>query len=799
MVYPAKYGHPTDFKALDHGGASFSKVFGGRTPALENFLLKRDLMGPCWLRIATPVAATAPLSWCKLEALLEFPKFVKKLADPPPSPPMVVMALSIKTVLNPRSHTHEVVVASAMVQHATRVDGPTAGWERAVNHFTAVRPLGTSVGGNYPYPHDFKDIVRKDPRLARNIEITANERGLLSYFLQRVHQTDPDVIVGHNIYGFDLDVLLTRSFENKIPLWSKLGRLRRSKRPFTGNGSNMANIAASITCGRIIVDTYLSARELMRRTTYSMQALAESELGKQRVHIDPVDVPSMYENAGKIVRLAGHTNTDAHLVLGLMFKLAILPLSKQLTNISGNLWNRSLKGARAERIEYLLMHEFHRLKYVMPEKISWAEKRDKQARGEGDDEDDGGGRRANQSGRKKAAYAGGLVLEPKKGLYDKMVLLLDFASLYPSIIQEYNLCFSTVERHGVVLRPGGAGGGTEEENLPPLPDEGAQKGILPRVIKTIVQRRRQVKGMMKSERNEAKKAQLDIRQMALKLTANSMYGCLGFSGSRFYAKPIAALVTAMGRDTLQRTVEIAENTLNLEVIYGDTDSIMVHTRETDLAKVNVMGTQVVKEVNKLYKELELEIDGVFKSMLLLKKKKYAALTVVQTKGPDGKTVISYKKEVKGLDMVRRDWCPLSKKCGQFVLDRILSGEPCEDVVAAIHEHLTVLCRQMRAKELPLEEFVITKGLNKAPQDYPDAKGQPHLQVALKMLKAGKHVNVSGRLLAAGWSSLARQQQQQPPPPPLLLPPPQQHFRLPPWPAMRDARCAMHCMTDRQTD
>jgi DNA polymerase alpha subunit A len=141
-------------------------------------------MGPCWLRIATPVAATAPLSWCKLEALLEFPKFVKRLADPPPSPPMVVMALSIKTVLNPRSHTHEVVVASAMVQHATRVDGPTAGWERAVNHFTAVRPLGTSVGGNYPYPHDFKDIVRKDPRLARNIEITANERGLLSYFLQ---------------------------------------------------------------------------------------------------------------------------------------------------------------------------------------------------------------------------------------------------------------------------------------------------------------------------------------------------------------------------------------------------------------------------------------------------------------------------------------------------------------------------------------------------------------------------------------------------------------------------------------
>ena len=172
---------------------------------------------------------------------------------------------------------------------------------------------------------------------------------------------------------------------------------------------------------------------------------------------------------------------------------------------------------------------------------------------------------------------------------------------------------------------------------------------------------------------------------------------------------------------------------------------MVHTRETDLAKVNHMGNQVVREVNKLFKELELEIDGVFKSMLLLKKKKYAALTVEQRKNKAGKTEVSYKREVKGLDMVRRDWCPLSKKVSGFVLDRILSGDPCEDVVQQIHEHLTQIAAQMRKDEIDLEQFVVTKGLNKAPNDYPDAKGQPHLQVALKMLKAGKHVNVGDHI------------------------------------------------------
>ena len=133
-----------------------------------------------------------------------------------------------------------------------------------------------------------------------------------------------------------------------------------------------------------------------------------------------------------------------------------------------------------------------------------------------------------------------------------------------------------------------------------------------------------------------------------------MYGCLGFSNSRFFAQPIAALVTAMGRETLQRTVNIAEESVGLDVIYGDTDSIMINTRlsnEDDLPKVKELGEAVKQQVNRLYKTLELEIDGIFRSMLLLKKKKYAAKTVQE--GPNG---ITYGQELKGLDLVRRDWC-----------------------------------------------------------------------------------------------------------------------------------------------
>ena len=127
----------------------------------------------------------------------------------------------------------------------------------------------------------------------------------------------------------------------------------------------------------------------------------------------------------------------------------------------------------------------------------------------------------------------------------------------------------------------------------------------------------------------------------------------------------------MGRETLQRAVDIAQETVGLEVIYGDTYSIMINTRINDpneLKTVEELGDKVKKEVNHLYKTLELEIDGIFRSMLLLKKKKYAAAVTVG-KGPNGEPVCS--KEMKGLDLVRRDWCVQSKDMGRFVLDRTL--------------------------------------------------------------------------------------------------------------------------------
>ena len=772
VVYTARHGFPSTKQC--QGGKSIERIFGAGSSCLELFLLKRKLMGPCWIRIAKPRTINEALSWCTLEVGIEDPKYVSKVPshEAPPTPHLVSMCVSMKTAVNPVTHLHEIVVLSALVHGKVNTEADTTLESEHMQRFTIVRQLGASFGNSHPptFPHDLEQEIKRSK--GAPVITALNERAMLSLFFGRIQNVDPDLLASHNLFGFEFDVLLSRAIANKIPMWSKLGRLRRTKPP---KGINDRDI----TAGRILCDTYKAAKEFLRETSYSLTSLASSQLKFERKDVDPIEVPLFFSSSKEILNIAHHTAVDAMLVQRLMLKLQVVPLTKQLTNLSGNLWSRTIRGARAERIEYLLLHEFHAMKYVLPEKKAFEGAKGRvMAAVEDDDDGKVGGQSRSKS---KAAYAGGLVLEPKKGLYDTYILLLDFNSLYPSIIQEYNLCFTTVEwtkfmdpvspsssssssssamvmtgktkgskgkKKGSASAAGpSADSGVEpeevdddaldedeEENedgivtsgtkaLPPKPDPSLPQGILPRVIKNLVDRRKDVKNMLKKERDPLVKQQLDIRQKALKLTANSMYGCLGFTFSRFYARPIAAMVTAMGREALQQTVDLATNKLGYDIIYGDTDSVMINTNCTDLVEVKKMGHLVMKEVNNLYRSLELDMDGIFKSMLLLKKKKYAAVVIKEENG-----VVTYEKELKGLDLVRRDWCPLSKDTGKFVVDQILSGNPREDIVMAIHDRLEIIAGQVRSGVLPLELFVITKGLNKNPRDYPDCKGQAHLQV-----------------------------------------------------------------------
>ena len=257
VVYPAVYPAPPLEGYAGGVGSTFSHILGAQTAPLEHFLVKRKLMGPQWVRIKAPKLEGTSASWCKLEVNVDDPKAVGRCEEQPPAPTVSTMTVQMKTVVNPKTHAHEVVAVAAALHRGVQLDRATEESRRDMKWFIAVRPLGTSAGDSAAsrLPHDLKQVLGASNMGA--VVTLPNERALLSMLLTRIGAEDPDVLVSHNLFGFDFDVLLTRSIEHKLGLWSKLGRLRKSKMPnMKGRaGSNREGLIASAATGRILADT----------------------------------------------------------------------------------------------------------------------------------------------------------------------------------------------------------------------------------------------------------------------------------------------------------------------------------------------------------------------------------------------------------------------------------------------------------------------------------------------------------------------------------------------------------------
>lgn len=399
-------------------------------------------MGPCWLKIKdADFESLKNASHCRLEVLVDHPNMVSSMeSDALDAPPLTLMSISMRTTFNTRDNKQEILALSARIFEDVSLTDTTPADKLPCRTFTIVRPNGSA------FPLGFEGLAKKRNR--GTIKMMKQEQEMLAYFLAQIDIVDPDVILGHQLEGVDYSVLLNRLHEKKTHQWSRLGRLRRTQWPST-IGKLGGNVFAErqVIAGRLLCDLGNDAGKsvMFKCQSWSLTEMCSIYLpgSPRRRDVDnEAALKTWATTKDGFMDYITHMEADTHYIAALALQIQMLPLTKVLTNLAGNSWARTLTGTRAERNEYILLHEFHRNKYICPDKQTW--------RGRQRAEDDG---QENEDTKKKDKYKGGLVFEPEKGLYDKFVLVMDFNSLYPSIIQEFNICFTTVEREGLVRRP----------------------------------------------------------------------------------------------------------------------------------------------------------------------------------------------------------------------------------------------------------------------------------------------------------------------------------------------------------
>lgn len=729
---------------IDFEGNTYNGILGRTYKPAELFVIKNRVMGPGWLEVHNfRVPNTKESSNCQIEISVESMGDLQTTKAIQEVPKFKAISVSL---LRDREGDNGIKALVALYTPDYDIE--------SVQTTVKTTPMAFVV-------LDDKVKSKRDSfksAFGESVAFFPREFAMINGFLQKVGRIDPDLIIGHDANNVFYEVLLSRIEILKIDQASNLGRCRRDqaemRRALKGFGLKKVRQA---TFGRMIVDTHLSSLEVIRETNYEIDYLAEKLLNIKNTCFfraasqDPVK---------SLIHVVDQCIMDAHLALSLNQKLQLVQLNKQLTNVSGCFWYQSFQNLRADRNELLLMHSFDRSGFLFPDK--YERKYD--------------GEKKNANKREKAKYSGGLVLEPKSGLYQDYVLLLDFNSLYPSIIREFKICFTSVRRDyvGIEFYEPKEGqpkqkdkeddNDDEEEvnqeellantsNIPDHDPNGIQENshnlILPKIITTLIKKRQEVKKEIKEAQDKQTKETLDIKQKAYKLIANSIYGCLGFKNSRFYAKQMAALITYFGRNILQASSEKV-GLAGFEVVYGDTDSLMINSKEKSLSEAIAKGREIKKLINDQYKRnriLEIELDGIFKSLLLLKKKKYAAdklqnldevVKAVESQKIENveKSVAKFEIELKGLDIVRRDWSGITKQAGQHLIDLILSSNiDSDDIPKKVYEYLESLKVQLDKNEVTMDKFTIYKQLNKNPNQYSD-KGQPHVQVAKKMMSKG---------------------------------------------------------------
>jgi DNA polymerase delta subunit 1 len=505
------------------------------------------------------------------------------------------------------------------------------------------------------------------------------EKELLEAFGRYLSETDPDIITGWNIFGFDLEFLFVRASRLGVEtLWGRRtdlpSELSIKHLASSALGSNELKMVPMV--GRYVFDLFQDIKREHKLESYSLNNVSKHFLKDQKLDMPVKEIFSRFleGDPAKLGEVAEYCIQDTVLPHKIMAK--VCQLQNQIEMAKACWVPLSFLSERGQQIKVFsqMAYKARQIGFLIPTI----------RRPEGPVD----------------GYEGATVLEAQTGAYYTPITALDFASLYPSIMVAHNLCYSTLvidKRYanlpGVTYETYG-----EHTFAQTGPDGAPITSLLPSILTDLKAFRKKAKKLQAQAKGTPMEAVYNGQQLAYKISMNSIYGFTGASKGMLPCVAIASTVTMRGRQMIEETKNAVEaNFPGAKVRYGDTDSVMIEfdvegrTGQDAIDYSWSQGLLAAEQCTKLFKAPnDLELEKVYCPYFLYSKKRYAAKMYEGMANKDGTPILKAdgtqlvaftKVDIKGLQVVRRDSSPFVRETLKKLLDMMLESSDPRPVIA----------------------------------------------------------------------------------------------------------------------
>ncbi|MEM0139537.1 MAG: DNA polymerase domain-containing protein [Ferroplasma sp.] len=501
--------------------------------------------------------------------------------------------------------------------------------------------------------------------------LTGTEIEILNKFNKLVQETDPDIITGYNIDGYDIPLLEERMKYNHVSF-----QIARDFLPPRRIMDQYWKLH-----GRVIDDAWWEVRKVLHPKHETLNYVSRYLLKEGKEDVNRLDIENEWKNRRDDV--IKYCIKDATLALKIYLKIRILDRNLYLSTVSMLPLDDVTNGGTSTYVDSLLIRRADNENIGVP---------------------------MNSSRYSNDTYEGGYVHTMEPGLFD-MIVVLDFKSMYPSMIIKYNICFTTLNPEGTIVAPNGA------RFLSP----DVKKGLIPDLLEKLMKQRDGVKKLMKTD--PANYEYYDGLQAAIKVLMNTFYGVLGTSFYRFTNREISSAITAYARNTIKSIIEDLEQSGN-KVIYGDTDSIFIESGKKTLKEAIDYGNKLSSDIS-ARENLILEFEKIMDPLFSHGAKKRYAGKVVYPLSSSGQIL------VRGYETRRTDSFDLASEALSKVFDLIL-----ERNVTGARAFAKDLVKKVLDGRVDNSKLVISRSVKNF-ETYKNATSMANVNAAKKLIERGE--------------------------------------------------------------